>query len=299
MPEFVTDYLSGLADSLLVTLKRPDAYLNKVSLTVLILAAGIALYVLLKKMITHNVKDFTKRYRAHKVWKNFMMTLVIFLILFIWIRAINALILIALLSGVFAVFMVRGLTNNIIGFFVIRYRKYFEVGHRVEINGVVGDVIEINPIHFKLLEVRGGLSSDANTGRIIKLPNQLIFNESIEIIGVENIFIWHEIKHILSFDSDWRAAEKIMTDAGQSYLQETLLPELGQKNGHAPKDPKKLEPVFSVDVNDAGIVLILRYLVDYRKGTKVKTALQREMLTCFTEHPAIEFAAMEVKILKE
>lgn len=275
MPDYIKEYFSGLADSLAATLRTPDAYFNKIALSVVILVIGFCLYILLKKIIIRNESDFKSRFRVMKKVKQSVTTITVLLVLFVWVQAINVLILIALLCGVVIVFMVRGLTNNIIGYFVIKYRRYFEVGHRVEINGIIGDVIEINSICFKLLEVRSGLSSDANTGRMIKLPNSIIFNESIEMIGVANTFVWHEIKHILSFDSDWQAAEKIMTEVGETYFRENVEPVLEKQKGHIQEDQLNFQPVFSLNVDEAGIILVLRYLVDYRNGTSAKTEMQR------------------------
>ncbi|REB05503.1 hypothetical protein DVB69_14605 [Sporosarcina sp. BI001-red] len=298
MPDFVKEYFLGLVDSLQSTLKTPDAYLNKVALTAVILVLGLFLYVLLKKITARSGKNFTKKIQLHNAAKQTVVTLTIVTVLFIWVQAINVLILIALLVGVIAVFMVRGLTNNIIGYFVIKYRKYFEIGHRVEINGIIGDVIEINTTSFKLLEVRNGLSSDSNTGRIIKLPNSIIFNESIEMVGVANTFVWHEIKYVLSFDSDWQLAERMMCEAGESYFNETVLPQLKQTNSRLVNEQEEMRPVFSIDTNDAGVVLVLRYLVDYKQGTSAKTKLQRTILPQLIDHPNIEFAVVEVKVFR-
>lgn len=298
MTDFFTEYFTQLAEGLMHTLKKPDAYLNKVALTVVVLIITISLHLLFKKLLKKNIKDFRSHLRLKKALKQTMVTLSVILILFIWIQAMNVLILMALLFGVLAVFMVRGLTSNIIGYFVIKARRYFEVGHRVEINGIIGDVIEINSINFKLLEVRNELSSDANTGRVIKLPNSIIFEESIEMVGIANTFVWHEIKYVLAFDSDWQAAEIIMKEAGDTYFKESVEGNLGH-NKHLPSDELKLHPVFSLNTNDDGIILILRYLVDYRNGTSVKTALQRKILTQFNENPNIKFATLDIRILPE
>lgn len=299
MPDFMTEYFTGLAESLMSTMKTRDAYLDKVALSAVIMVVSLLLHMLFKKLIMQNVKDIKRKFQLYKVSKQIIMTLIIVAVLFIWVQAINALILIGLLVGVFIVFMVKGLTNNMIGYFVIKYRRYFEVGHRVEINGIVGDVIDINPINFKMLEVRNGLSSDANTGRVIKLPNSLIFNESIEMIGVANKFVWHEIKYVLSFDSDWHAAEEIMTEAGTVYFYDTVMPVLEEVNGHLPSETEKLLPVFSVDTNAEGIILILRYMVHYRNGTSAKTFLQRRILSNFEGKPSIKFATLDIRILPE
>jgi len=299
MPDFFTDYFEGLTRSFLSTLSTPDKYLNKVVLTTVVIILSVLLHMLIKYIITSSVSNLNRKCSLHKILKNSMITLTIILNLFIWIQAINVLVLTALLFGFFAVFMFRGLTNNIIGFVVIKYRKYFLVGHRVEINGIIGDVIEINPISFQLLEARNWLSSDSNTGRVIKLPNKIIFEESIEMVGITNEFIWQEIQYVLSFDSNWQDAERIMTDAGDLYFKESVQTHLKENNEHLPSQKEKLQPVFSLTTNDEGIILTLRYLVDYKSGTSVRTSLQRKILTNFNENPQIKFAVSDIRILPE
>lgn len=299
MGDALKDYFDKLTSNLLSTLTTPDDYLNKIALTAIIILIGLLLHILFKKLITKNVSDYKLRFRTHKVVKSTISTLTAISSFTVWFQAFNALVLIALIFGVFTVIMVRGLTNNIIGFFVIKYRKYFKVGHRIEINDIIGDVIEINTVYFKLLEARNWLSSDSNTGRIIKLPNSIIFDESIEIIGIANDFVWQEIKYVLSFDSDWRDAERIMTETGDLYFKESVLPKLTENNEYLPSKQVELQPVFSLNTNEEGIVLILRYLVDYREGTKMKTHLQRQILTAFEENTQIKFATLDIRVLPE
>ncbi|WP_303969073.1 mechanosensitive ion channel family protein [Sporosarcina ureae] len=299
MPEFLTEYLDGLTEGLLITLRQPDAYLNKIALTATIMVVGLLLNILFKRLIIKSINEYKREITARRVARNIITTFTILAVLFIWIQAINALILMVLLFGVFIVFMVRGLTTNIIGYFVIKYRKYFEIGHRIEINNIVGDVIDINPIHIKLLEVRHNLSSDSNTGRIVKLPNSIVFNESIEMVGVDNVFVWHEIKYVLAFDSDWKDAERIITRAGDVYFSNVILPLTIEGHKHLPNNQSKLKPVFALDTNTEGIVLILRYMVDYRQGTSTKTDLQRVILAEFEKNPEIKFASVDIRIFPE
>src|SRR5699024_3988679 len=213
------------------------------------------------------------------------------------IQAMNALVLIALAVGFLVFVMVRGLMNNIIGYFVIKYNKYFKVGHRIEINGMLGDVIDTKLIHFKILEARNWLSSDSHTGRIIKLPNHIIFNESVEIVGIANTYIWHEIQYVLTFDSSWQDAEEIMTEVGNTYFEEYVAPHITENLEYLPTDLEDLRPVFSLRTNDEGIVLTLRYLVHYKQGTSTKTFLHKKILTKFNAHSRINFAVLDIRIL--
>lgn len=299
MTDVLADYFDNLTKSFLTTLNTPQDYLNKIALTAIVVFIGMLLHWLLKKLVTKNVSDLQRRFTVHKVTKRVIVIIITIISVFIWIQAINALILISLLFGFFIVVLVRGLINNIIGFFVIKYRRYFKDGHRIEIDGIIGDVIDINMINFELLEVRNWLSSDSNTGRVIKLPNKIIFDQKIEMVGISNELLWHEIKYVLTFDSDWQAAEKIMVDAGDAYFNQSILPMLDGTNDHLPKEKERLYPVFSVDTNDDGIVLILRYIVDYRKGTSTKTHLQRTILRKFDDNLGINFAVLDIRILSE
>ncbi|NLC66219.1 MAG: mechanosensitive ion channel [Clostridium sp.] len=226
MAKIIRDYLDILTENLLKTLNTPDAYLNKIALSAVTLIIALLINAGLKNLINKNVKNLGKNYKLKKALKNILITVVVVFILFIWIRAINALILIALAAGALIVIMLRGLIHNIIGYFVIKYYKHFKKGHRIEINGTIGDVIGMNPVSFQLLEVRNWLSSDTTTGRVIKMPNSIIFEHSVEMVGLDNEFIWQEIKYILSFDSSWKDAEKIMTDASNKHFHESILPNL-------------------------------------------------------------------------
>ena len=228
-----------------------------------------------------------------------MITIVIVVILFIWIQAINSLVLIALVIGAFAIVLLRGLTHNIIGYFVIKYRTYFKIGNRVEVNDIIGDVIDINLISFKLLEVRSWLNSDTETGRVVQVPNSIIFEDSIKIVGDEGMYIWQEFHYTLSFDSNWQEAERIMTEVGEAYYEEHVSNDIKENGKYLVDEQEGSKSVFSLNTNDLGIIVNLRYLVDYRKGTSTKTKLQREILSKFEENSNIKFAVSDIRIISK
>ena len=53
---------------------------------------------------------------------------------------------------------------NIAGFLFIMLRRPFEVGDRIEIDGVAGDVIDIRVFQFSLLEIGNWVDADQSTG---------------------------------------------------------------------------------------------------------------------------------------
>lgn len=298
MPDFITDYIDKLMESLLSTSATPGEYLDKIALSAIIIMLVTLIHMLLRRIVKHSVANLSKRLTVLKTLKTVFLNVTVIAILFIWIQAINALVLIALLLGGLTFFVVKGLTTNIIGYFVIKFRKYFRIGHRVEIDDVIGDVIDINFTNIELLELRNWLSSDAKTGRVIKLPNKIIFDEKVKIIGLKNTFVWQEIQYVFTFESDWETAERLFKETGETYVRETLTPVLQEKNPKLLDKQADIQPVFSLQINEDGIVFTLRYLVHYLAGTKTKTQLHKELLKKLQKYPDIEFAVTDVRILE-
>src|SRR5699024_11215790 len=298
MPDFIVDYIDKLIESLLSTSATPGEYLDKIALSTIIIILATLTHMLLRRIVKYSVGNLSKRLTLLKTLKTIFFNVTVIAILFIWIQAINALVLIALLLGGIIFFVVKGLTTNIIGYFVIKFRKYFRIGHRVEIDDVIGDVIDINFTNIELLELRNWLSSDAKTGRVVKLPNKIIFDEKIKIIGLKSTFVWQEIQYVFTFESDWETAEKLFKETGETYVKETLTPVLQEENPKLLDKQADIQPVFSLQVNEEGIVFTLRYLVHYLAGTKTKTQLHKELLKKLQNYPDIEFAVTDVRILE-
>jgi len=66
------------------------------------------------------------------------------------------------------------------GFFVLRMSRLFDVGHRVRIGEIKGDVRDIGLLHFVLDEVGEGEKSGGElTGRILHIPNHVILDQPV------------------------------------------------------------------------------------------------------------------------
>lgn len=298
LPDFIKEYMGKLVESLLSTSATPGEYLDKIALTTIVIIVFTLIHMLIRSIVKRSISSLSKRLTLLKTLKTVFLNLTGIAILFIWIQAINALVLIALLLGGLMFFIVKGLTTNIIGYFVIKFRKYFRIGHRVEIDDVIGDVMDINFTNIELMELRNWLSSDSKTGRVVKLPNKIIFDEKVKIIGLKNTFVWQEIQYVFTFESNFEAAEKVFKETGEEYVTNTLTPVLREENPKWLDHTEAIQPVCSLQVNEAGIVMTLRYLVHYLAGTKTKTELHKEILKKLQAHPDIQFAVQDVRILE-
>lgn len=298
MSDILLDYFSEWLEKMFATFTTSDVYIDKIALTAMFVLFALFLHIFFKKIIKKNVTNIKDQFLWKKISKRVISTLLTIVIFAIWIRSLNAFMMILLLLGIFVVFIVKGLTNNLIGYFVIKHGKYFKEGHRIEINDVMGDVVAVKFTHFELLEVRKWLSSDSNTGRMIKFPNKTIFEETIEVVGRKYAYVWHEIQFILTYESNWQEAEKIMQEAGDRYYADFIQDSKERGDDLITEAEEQYKPVFALNSNEDGIIVTLRYMVDYRKGTATKTRFHREILPKFHAHPEIDYAVTDVRILE-
>src|SRR5699024_7489229 len=102
--------------------------------------------------------------------------------------------------------------SDLAGWLFILWRKPLEVGDRIQLGDVKGDVIDVRIFKFTVLEIGNWVRGDQSTGRLIHLPNHLIFSDSLANYTSDFDFIWNELKVLLTFESDWEKAKKILQE---------------------------------------------------------------------------------------
>lgn len=100
---------------------------------------------------------------------------------------------------------------NFAGWMFIMLRKPFVVGDRIQIGEHRGDVIDTRIFQFTMVEIGNWVDSDQSTGRIIHIPNGWVFNHSTANYSQGFAFIWNELPIIITFESNWEKAKKILT----------------------------------------------------------------------------------------
>ena len=75
-----------------------------------------------------------------------------------------------------------------------------------------GDVIDIRLFQFSINEIGNWVDADQSTGRIIHIPNGIVFTEPQANYTAGFQYIWNEIPVLVTFESDWKKAKQILTD---------------------------------------------------------------------------------------
>lgn len=119
-------------------------------------------------------------------------------------------------------FALQSPISSFIAWLYIIFRKPYQVGDRIQLKTMRGDVVEIHYLDTILQECRGDyLSHDHPSGRLIHFPNSIVLNsEIINYSGGLLPFIWNEAVIQVAYSSDMAFLEKTLLDAAREDFAE-------------------------------------------------------------------------------
>ncbi|MCA9399145.1 MAG: mechanosensitive ion channel family protein [Candidatus Omnitrophica bacterium] len=267
---------------------------------VVILSYGILF--LLISVTNRRIRDLKAR---HVIRKNaiYIFTATIFVcVFFIWVQNLSS---ITIFLGVASAGMALALQEVILsmaGWLLILFRRPFEVGDRIEINGIKGDVIDIRVFQTSLLEIGNWVQADQSTGRIVNVPNSFVFKEANYNYSRGFEFIWNELPILVTFESDWERARDIILNNAKKYtegLENDVQRKIEAMRNRYMIYYGKLTPIVYVNIKDSGVELTLRYLTEAKKRRFTQNQLCQAILSDFASDNTVNFAYPTYRIVKD
>jgi len=271
----------------------------KLELTVALVETVTTLLILLilrwavRHVVKQRIQESTRRYHWRR-WIDYawgvLALLAVGRIWFDGLRNIGT--FLGLLSAGVAVAL-GDLLANFAGWIFILTRRPYAVGDRIEIDGLMGDVADIKLFNTTLRECGGWVDADQPTGRIVHVPNGLVFKKPLANYTAMFRYVWNEIPVMMTFESNWRKAKELLTrivhdharpmvDDARKQIDEAAFYELIRFD--------HLEPTVWTDVKDSGVVLTLRYLTPARGRRQSVSEVWESILEAFAQEPDIDLA---------
>jgi len=266
---------------------------SKVLYSIIILLVLGAIRFAILKIVWRTTEDPKTRYTWKRSVSFTIGFLTVILIGSVWIRAIGQFgAFLGLLTAGLAIALKDAL-SNIAGWIFILTRKPFVLGDRIQIGEHAGDVIDLRLFQFTLLEIGNWVDADQSTGRIIHIPNGIIFTQSQSNYSAGFKFIWNEIGVLVTFESNWTKARDILQRIVGEHAKE-LSADAEKKIIEASKKYmifyQYLTPIVYTSVKDSGIMLSMRYVCDPRMRRVTEHAIWEDVLAAFAGDKEIEFA---------
>lgn len=240
----------------------------------------LIIITILKKIVTKKVKNNVYKYNSQKGIELLGYLLIIIITVSFFTGKIKDFgLAIGLLTAGITITL-QELILSIAGSFYIFFIKVYQPGDRIEINGIKGDVINIDSIYTTMMEIGEWVSSDNYSGRIVKLSNAFVFKGPVYNYSQDFPFVWDEFNLPIRYGSDIELAKKIVISVAQEHLSEYVAESIADWKKVVEKhyiENAQVEPTLAITMTDNWIQFNLRYIVDYKKRRYIKNILNEEI----------------------
>ena len=159
------------------------------------------------------VSKIMRLLRVVVIGGNFVLFLIIY---FHDIRALG--VVISLILAIVAL-AAKDLIIDIVAYFYILARKPFNIGHVIEVNGIIGELIDLDFLQFNLLEMGDLTTSMTLTGRYVSVPNRYIFEYPVLNYNHTYKFVFVDTFIVVDVEKRDRALRLAGKVAYEKYLQ--------------------------------------------------------------------------------
>jgi small-conductance mechanosensitive channel len=182
-----------------------------------------------------------------------------------------------------------------VGYLIILRGRTFNVGDRIAMGGVRGDVVALGFMQTTIMEMGQppGEQGDAPsmwvhgrqyTGRVVTVTNDKLFDAPVYNYSREFPYLWDELRIPVPYTGDRRAAERILLEAAEKCtvditgLAEDVLRELERRYFLRRSE---LKPQIYYRLTDNWVEMTLRFIAHDSGIRHLKDRLSREILDGF------------------
>ena len=266
---------------------------QKIVLAVMFISLVLLVTRLLKKILKRKIENKTTVFNFNRIADLFAALLIFAIILSLlfanWYAAMVSFGIVSLILG----FALQNPITSFFGWLYILIRKPYEVGDRIRIGNVYGDVINVSYIDTTLWEFKGDyLSGDHPSGRIIRFANSKVFSEYVYNYSWPLFpFIWNELSLFISYESDFKFTADTIKRIVETEIGEAMVRRVKRFKkilADTPVDELEVNEYPSVILkahNNTWIEVIVRYLVEPKNSARVKNKLFEAMMDELKKHP--------------
>lgn len=230
----------------------------------------------LRKYLKKKIPNLTVRYKSQKGVEIIGYIVLLIIIIIYFTGTIKDFTVIIGLFTAGLAFTLQELILSIAGSVYIFLVKVYTPGDRIEINGIKGDVIDVDSIYTTMMEIGQWVNSDNYTGRIVKLSNAFVFKGPVYNYSQDFPFIWDEFNLPIRYGSNIDLAKSIIIKTATETLSEYTMNSKAQWNAVVNKyyiEDAQVDPTLAITLTDNWIQFNLRYIVDFKKRRLTKHVL--------------------------
>jgi small-conductance mechanosensitive channel len=184
-------------------------------------------------------------------------------------------------AGAGVAFALQEVIASAAGWVAISFGPFSQIGDRVQLGGIMGDVIDIGVLRTTLMECGQWVNADLYNGRIVRIANSFVFKEPVFNYSAHFPFLWDEITVPVKYGSDYRLARDILQRVADEVVGDYATHARSAWGGVVERyliEDEKVEPTVTVMANDNWVEFTVRYVVDYKRRRITKDQLFTRIL---------------------
>ncbi len=269
MEQWINYYVPGTArDTLLI---------------ILVLIAIIATYKITKRLtlkaMQHQKREDADIRQVQSLLKYAFMLAGIILVIVSLSGSLAAMGLTAAFLSMILGWSLQRPVTGVAAWLMVMIKQPFQIGDRIIIQGVRGDVLDISPTHILLGEVGGTIGGEESSNRGILIPNAVLFDQMVTNYAVseEAKYILDEVPVRVSYDSDYQLAEQTLINCAAEVTRE-IIKETGQT------------PFIRAEFFDSGVMMRLRYQSIAVERQRISSDIVGRIVKAFGHSDQLGFA---------
>ena len=258
-----------------------------VAIVIIVFAIFSILIAIVRKRLLDKVKTKKQRSNVEIFSKILRYTFFIFLIMFTLSTYTNAWAGLSLGIGLFSAALGWALQKPITGiaaWIMIVARRPFEIGDRIIVGNVSGDVADVTLTHIYLNEIGGIVSGQENSGRTIMVPNSIMFEQNIINYTSKDEYILDQVVLNVTYESDLDKAMEIVLKAAKKHTEDFIR--------HTNQ-----EPYVRTFFQPSGINVHVRYMADAKRLQEFSSIITKEIFDMTKKEKNVEIAYPHTKVI--
>lgn len=273
-------------------------------------AAGLALLLvavavkIAQRWVGGHVKEADSRYRIRKFLAIIGYALALGVLAMVFSDRLGGLTVALGVAGAGIAFALQEVIASVAGWVAISTARFFRTGDRVQLGGIVGDVIDIGILRTTLMEIGQWVKADLYNGRIVRVANSFVFKEPVFNYSADFPFLWDEVTVPVRYGSDHTLAREILLKETNAVVGDYVA--FAQEHWQQMLDKYLIEAtsvetrVF-LNLTDNWMEFTVRYVVDYKRRRATKDQIFTGLLEAFERtqgRVAVASSSMELHVLR-
>lgn len=167
---------------------------------------------LVRRTLRSRIHNLDTRYRVKKAVQYLGFALMLLQLSVVYRAQLGGFTVAFGVAGAGIAFALQEVIASIAGWAAVSLGGFYDVGDRVQLGGIKGDVIDIGILRTTIMEIGEWVKGDLYNGRLVRVANSFVFKEPVYNYSGDYPFLWDEIKVPIKYGSDYRLAKEVLTE---------------------------------------------------------------------------------------